>query len=163
MRELRGMGQRRGISRFDGFARYCFAHSAMSIERCDVFQTEASYNFRMIDPMSPMVLKDNRPLRVWLARGIAVAADAVQLALFPISVEGALSPVDDGLDVFVAIILTLLLGWHIAFVPSFIIKLLPFADLAPSWTIAVLIATRGGAAPSADRPLPDLVEQSGQK
>jgi hypothetical protein len=130
----------------------------MSIERGDVFQTEASYNSHMIDPMSPMILKENRSLRVWLARGIAVAADGVQLALFPVTVEGAMSPVDDALDVVVAVLLTALLGWHIAFVPSFVIKLLPFADLAPSWTIAVLIATRGGAAPPP--PLPDLVEQS---
>ena len=46
------------------------------------------------------------------------------------------------LDVVVAIVLTLLVGWHIAFIPSFIIKALPFADMAPTWTIAVLIATR---------------------
>jgi|SRR5580692_7905666 hypothetical protein len=80
--------------------------------------------------------------RIWLARGIAVAADAVQIAFFPFLSEGFASPFDAALDVVVAIVLTLLVGWHIAFIPSFIIKALPFADMAPTWTIAVLIATR---------------------
>ena len=83
------------------------------------------------------------PQRIWLARGIAVAADIVQIVFFGIMAEGFASPVDAVVDVIVAIALTLLVGWHIAFIPSFIIKALPFADLAPTWTIAVLIATRG--------------------
>jgi hypothetical protein len=58
-------------------------------------------------------------------------------------VEGFVSPFDAVLDVIVAVVLTLLVGWHIAFIPSFIIKALPFADLAPTWTLAILIATRG--------------------
>jgi len=87
------------------------------------------------------------PQRIWLARGIAVAADIVQIVFFGIMAEGFASPVDAVVDVIVAIALTLLVGWHIAFIPSFIIKALPFADLAPTWTIAVLIATRGRETP----------------
>ena len=87
--------------------------------------------------------KPNSPRRVWLARAIAVAADLIQLAISPFVVQGAFSLLDDGLDLVVAVILTLLVGWHIAFLPSFIVKLVPIADLAPTWTIAVLIATRG--------------------
>jgi hypothetical protein len=83
------------------------------------------------------------PRRIWLARAAAVVADVVQVGILPVSIQGALSPVDDGLDLVVAAILTLLVGWHIAFLPSFIVKLVPVADLAPTWTIAVLIATRG--------------------
>jgi len=86
--------------------------------------------------------------RIWLARGIAVAADVLQIAFFGIMVEGFASPADAVVDVIVAIVLTLLVGWHIAFIPSFIVKALPFADLAPTWTIAVLIATRGRQTPS---------------
>src|SRR5580704_1248377 len=82
--------------------------------------------------------------RVWLARGIAVAADAVQIIFMPLFAEGIASPVNDALDVVVAVVLILLVGWHIAFIPTFVVKVLPFADLAPTWTIAVLIATRGG-------------------
>ncbi len=88
----------------------------------------------------------SRPLssrRIWLARGLAVAADLVQIVFFPVLSEGFASPFDAALDVIVALLLTLIVGWHIAFIPSFIIKALPFADMAPTWTLAVLFATRG--------------------
>jgi len=93
------------------------------------------------------------PIRIWLARGLAVAADAIQLGLFPLFAEGAASPINDGLDVMMAIVLTLLIGWHMAFIPTFFIELIPFGDLAPTWTVAVLIATRKGAV---EEPLPKL-------
>jgi hypothetical protein len=80
--------------------------------------------------------------RVWIARCIAVAVDAVQIGALPLFSEGFLSPLDMGLDVVTAAVMIALLGWHIAFVPTFIVESLPFADLAPSWTIAVLIVTR---------------------
>lgn len=80
--------------------------------------------------------------RVNLARGLAIAADALQLGLFPLVAEGWISPVDIGLDVVMCVVLTWMVGWHIAFLPSFLLKGVPFIDLAPTWTIAVLIATR---------------------
>ena len=83
------------------------------------------------------------PRRIWIARGIAVLADAIQIGFMYFFVEGFASPANDILDAVVALLLILLVGWHIAFIPTFIIKVLPFADLAPTWTIAVLIATRG--------------------
>jgi hypothetical protein len=36
-----------------------------------------------------------------------------------------------------------LLGWHWAFLPSFVAKVVPDVDLVPTWTVAVLVATRG--------------------
>jgi hypothetical protein len=81
--------------------------------------------------------------RIWLARAIALAADAVQIVLLPFVMGGAMSPVDDILDVGVAIVMIGLLGWHWAFVPAFIAELFPMFDLAPTWTLAVFIATRG--------------------
>ena len=86
--------------------------------------------------------------RIWLARSLAVIADIVQIAVAPASVEGVFSPIADGIDLAMAVLLTVLLGWHISFIPSFIVKLLPVADLAPTWTIAALIATRGRSAPA---------------
>jgi hypothetical protein len=71
------------------------------------------------------------------AMALAILADALQLVLFPVFVEGALSPVDDLLDIGVAAALTHLLGWHWEFLPSFFVKLVPGADLVPFWTIAV--------------------------
>ena len=87
--------------------------------------------------------------RIWIARAVAVAADLAQIAVFPYFFEGILSPVNVVLDVIVAIVLVLLVGWHIAFIPSFIVEMLPFADLAPTWTVAVFIATRGTRPPPA--------------
>ncbi|MGB8062792.1 MAG: hypothetical protein WCF26_12915 [Candidatus Sulfotelmatobacter sp.] len=69
---------------------------------------------------------------------VAVLADALQLVVFPMFVEGAFSPADDLLDLGVAGFLTHLLGWHWEFLPSFLAKLVPGADLVPFWTIAVV-------------------------
>jgi hypothetical protein len=68
---------------------------------------------------------------------LAVAADVLQIALFPLFSEGAVSPVDDLLDVGVAAVLVKLLGWHWEFVPSFMGELVPGVDLVPFWTLAV--------------------------
>ena len=91
--------------------------------------------------------------RVWLARIIAMAADATQLARLPFVMGGAISPVADVIDVAMAIVMTWLVGWHWAFLPTFIAELVPFVDLVPSWTLAAFIATRGGGKPAARRPL----------
>jgi hypothetical protein len=80
--------------------------------------------------------------RIKIAIAVAVCADLIQIGLFPLVSEGIFSPLDDVLDVAVCIVLTLLVGWHFAFLPSFVVKVLPIADLVPTWTIATLIATR---------------------
>ena len=68
---------------------------------------------------------------------LAGVADAVQIVAFPLFVEGALSPLDDILDVIVAVALFRLLGWHWEFLPSLTAELLPGVDLVPFWTLAV--------------------------
>lgn len=80
--------------------------------------------------------------RIWIARGLAVVADLVQIGLAPLFLEGGLSVFDAVLDISLAAILTLLVGWHWAFLPTFVVELTPGIDLVPSWTIAVLVATR---------------------
>ena len=85
--------------------------------------------------------------RVWAARGIAVLADVIQIGLAPLFFEGGLSLFDAVLDIFMAGILTWLVGWHWAFLPAFIAELTPGLDLAPSWTLAVIVATRHRSAP----------------
>lgn len=102
--------------------------------------------------------------RLRVAMIVAIVADLLQLVFFPLTIEGALSPADDILDVAVAGILSWLLGWHWEFLPSFLTKLVPGADLVPCWTIAVanvyrknkqLAASMAGmpdSNPSAPRP-----------
>ena len=68
---------------------------------------------------------------------LAIVADGLQIALFPLFTEGLFSPADDVLDVIVAGVLVRLLGWHWEFLPSFCTKLLPGVDLVPFWTLAV--------------------------
>jgi hypothetical protein len=68
---------------------------------------------------------------------LAVAADVLQIVLFPLFIEGAFAPADDVLDVIVAGVLVRFLGWHWEFLPSFLSKLIPGADLVPFWTLAV--------------------------
>ena len=89
---------------------------------------------------------------------LAIAADILQLAVFPVFVEGALSPAEDILDLGVAVLLTNLLGWHWEFLPSFFAKLVPGVDLVPFWTIAVVNVWRKAKreAVAADKPLSEL-------
>jgi hypothetical protein len=68
---------------------------------------------------------------------LSVAADALQIFVFPLFAEGALSPADDILDLAVAAILVRLLGWHWEFLPAFAGELVPGVDLVPFWTLAV--------------------------
>jgi hypothetical protein len=96
--------------------------------------------------------------RVKAARVLGVAADAVQLGLLPLFAAGWVSPLNDALDVAVAIAMVVLVGWHWAFLPAFVSELVPIWDLVPSWTAAVLIATRNAQAdvatvsPPGERP-----------
>ena len=75
----------------------------------------------------------------WL---VAIVADALQIVAFPIFAEGLVSPFDTTLDFIVAFVLTRLLGWHWAFLPSLGAELVPGLDLFPTWTAAVFFVTR---------------------
>jgi len=68
---------------------------------------------------------------------LAMVADALQIVIFPLFVEGAESLADDILDLGIGVVLVRLLGWHWEFLPSFLAKLVPGVDLVPFWTMAV--------------------------
>jgi len=95
--------------------------------------------FRSILSTEVKIISANR---IRIARVVAISADVLQIAFFPLLAEGFASPLDDALDVVVCAILTWLVGWHFAFLPSFIAKVVPMADLIPTWTIAIFLATR---------------------
>lgn len=80
--------------------------------------------------------------RVMLARGLAVAADLLQWLALPAFVGGAPGVADGVLDVVVCVALIRLVGWHIAFLPTFVSELVPFVELVPTWTLAVFVVTR---------------------
>src|SRR5438105_6929665 len=88
------------------------------------------------------ITEDATPLsprsRFRAAMILAIAADALQIFVFPLFAEGALSPADDVLDLAVAAVLVNLLGWHWEFLPAFAAELVPGLDLVPFWTLAVV-------------------------
>ncbi len=69
---------------------------------------------------------------------LAIVADAVQILIFPLFAEGAISPLDDILDLTVMVALIRLIGWHWELLPSFIAELVPGLDLVPFWILAVV-------------------------
>lgn len=79
----------------------------------------------------------SRGTRMKAAWALAICADLLQVAVFPLFIEGAASPVDDVLDLGMAGMMSLLLGWHWEFLPTFLGKLVPGVDFVPLWTLAV--------------------------
>jgi hypothetical protein len=88
------------------------------------------------------------PRRVWIARGLAVLVDLVQVVVPPAS----LFPLVEVIDVLTAAAMFALVGWHWAFLPSFLAEFVPVVDLVPTWTLAAVIATRGRMAPELPPP-----------
>lgn len=90
-----------------------------------------------------------------IALGVAGLADLVQMGYFPIFGEGALSIPDDALDVVVALVLLVTLGfrWRLAF--ALAVELVPGATLFPTWTAVILsLPTVPEADPAATPPAP---------
>ncbi len=73
---------------------------------------------------------------------VAMVADFLQMVAWPFFGEGGLSAADVILDFAVGAILTRLLGWHWALLPTFAVELIPGLDLFPTWTAAVFYVTR---------------------
>ena len=73
---------------------------------------------------------------------LAAAIDLLQIVVFPAFLPGALSPLNNILDVLTGVAMFALFGWHVAFLPTFVAELIPFVDLFPTWTVAVLFVTR---------------------
>jgi len=78
--------------------------------------------------------------RIRTAYAIAVATDILQFVLGPFG--WAFS--DEILDIIALVATTRLLGFHPLLLPTFVVELLPIADMLPTWTgcVALVIATR---------------------
>jgi len=85
------------------------------------------------------------------ALAIAMVADLVQLGLFPLFVEGALSPFDGALDALVALSLILVLGWRWRTALALAVELLPGVALFPTWTAVVATLRAADPAPPVNR------------
>ena len=88
------------------------------------------------------IVRDIKSRERRLAWLVAIAADAVQILGLPLFAAGGASPADTLVDVAAALLLTRLLGWHWAFLPTLLAEIIPGLDLFPTWTAAVLFVTR---------------------
>lgn len=91
------------------------------------------------------------PQRIAVAIALAATADVLQIALVPL----AWAFVQQAVDVVTAVVMVLLLGFHVLLLPTFIAELIPGANLLPTWTgcvitvIALLKRRQSAAMPSA--------------
>ena len=84
------------------------------------------------------VIRAVRSRELRLALSVAIAADALQIVALPMFAPGAFSPADTAIDLAAALVLSKLLGWHWAFLPTIFAEIIPAFDLFPTWTAAVL-------------------------
>jgi len=81
--------------------------------------------------------------RLRIAWVVAVLVDGLQMITSPAEITGPMAwLLEVGLDLVTMCVMFILVGFHWTFLPSFVTKLLPFVDLAPTWTLALFIATR---------------------
>ena len=91
--------------------------------------------------------------RIWFAFTVAVVTDSIQLFLGPLG----WAFVDEGLDVVAMILTTAALGFHMLLLPTFVIELVPLADMLPTWTgctAAVVMLRRKAQTQAQPPPLP---------
>jgi hypothetical protein len=82
-------------------------------------------------------------MRKNIAIVIALIADGLQVAVTPLITVGGLGVfLDVVIDLVTAVIMILLLGFHWAFLPSFLVELIPGVSLVPLWTLAAILATK---------------------
>lgn len=83
---------------------------------------------------------------------VAVTADVLQLLLGPVGWAFA----DELLDVIAMILTWRLIGFHPLLLPSFVLELLPLADMLPTWTgcVAIVVALRKRQQDKIQPPLP---------
>ena len=88
--------------------------------------------------------------RVWSAYAIAIATDALQFVLGPFGWVFA----DEILDVVAMLAISRAIGFHVLFLPTFALELLPVADMLPTWTgaVALVVGLRRKQLPQREAP-----------
>ena len=90
--------------------------------------------------------------RMFLALAVAVAADGLQLLFGPLG----WAFIDQAIDGVTMILISLVIGFHVLLLPTFVIELVPVLEDLPTWTActAAVIALRKRE----PRPLPPAVD-----
>jgi hypothetical protein len=68
--------------------------------------------------------------RIWFAYAVAVITDGIQIGLGPMG----WAFIDEGLDVVAMLLIMGALGFHMLLLPTFVLELMPVADMLPTWT-----------------------------
>jgi hypothetical protein len=78
--------------------------------------------------------------RIRSAYAVALLTDALQILLGPLGWTFA----DEVLDLIAMIVISWLIGFHALLLPTFVLELVPIADLLPTWTgaVALVLALR---------------------
>jgi hypothetical protein len=78
--------------------------------------------------------------RIWTALAVAAIADGLQILLGPLG----WAFFDEGIDVVTMLIESSLIGFHLLFLPTFVVEFIPMADMLPTWTgcVAAVVAMR---------------------
>jgi hypothetical protein len=94
---------------------------------------------------------------------VALITDALQFTFGFFGPAGWF--VDDGLDVIAMVLTCAALGFHPLLLPTFILKVIPFAQMLPTWTgctaAVVMLRKRGEAEPPVIVPPKAIPEVSG--
>ena len=90
-------------------------------------------------PNSPRATSLSRR-RIAGALTVAIATDGLQLLLGPLG----WAFFDEALDVIAMLLIIALIGFHPLLLPSFLLELVPVADMLPTWTacVALVVALR---------------------
>jgi hypothetical protein len=92
-------------------------------------------------PSGPETRPPLSKTRIRVAWAIALVVDAIQI---PATAAGPVGWfLGAGLDLLTMLVMWALLGFHWAFLPTFLTEWIPYLNLAPFWTLAVALATRG--------------------
>jgi hypothetical protein len=102
----------------------------------DVMLSElfASVERRFARIQPPRLTRSN----IRMAYALGVTVDVAQFLLGPFGWVG----VDEVLDAAAMIAMTRLLGFHPLFLPTFVLELVPFTDMLPTWTGCVMLVVR---------------------
>ena len=93
------------------------------------------------------------PVRIGLAFVVAAVTDGVQMMLGPVG----WAFVDEALDLVAMLVTCATLGFHVLLLPTFVIELVPIADMLPTWTgcvAAVVVLRKRSQATSPPLPPP---------
>jgi hypothetical protein len=97
--------------------------------------------------------------RIVFAMIIAVVADFLQIVLLPLEWMF----IQQIVDVVAMVLTSLVLGFHLLLLPTFVIEFIPGVDMLPTWTgcvIAVIALRKRGQAgtPSVTSDLPPVID-----